>query len=166
MAITGAIAERVRGVLPLTYDMLVTSDKFGEAPMQSTINTVKSKTFGTVLPAGAETNYPLVVIDYVAKLIALELITPGIDAWRTEPVQLVATGTNEQVIYSDAVAALEQLRKDLLAQTRLEWDLVAPLITYRPIRGGPRPAINTVNDEFLTPSPQEFPRPYRVTDRS
>ena len=166
MAVTGAIAERVRGILPTSYDMLIQSAKFGEAPMQSVINTVKLRTFGSVLPAGAEGNYPLTVIDYVAKLIALELITPAIDAWRAEPYIVGTTGTNEQLTYSEATTALGELRKALLEQTRRDWPLVAPLITYRAFNGGPRPAINTINDEFLTPSPQEFQRPYRITDFS
>jgi len=166
VAVTGAIAERVRGILPVSYDMLINSPKFGEAPMQSVINTIKLKTMGSILPSGAEGTYSLVVIDYLAKLIALELITPAIDAWRSEPYVVATTGTNEQLTYSEATEALEQLREDLLKQTRLDWPLVAPLIPFKPIISGPRPALNTINDEFLTPSPQEFPRPYRVTDAS
>jgi hypothetical protein len=48
-----------------------------------------------------------------------------------------------------------------LEDTRREWALVKPLITFRRISSGPRPASNTIDDEFLTPSPQEFPRPYQ-----
>jgi hypothetical protein len=166
MAVAGAIAEHTRAVLPVTWDMLSTSQKFGDASLRITIDTVKESLFGTVSDPEDEANLPLTVIRYVAKMVALELITPGIDAWRDNPISLVTTGTNEQTTYSDPVAALQQLRKDLLAETRAAWGDVAPLIDFRRLSGGPRPLINTLNDEFLTPSPQEFPRPYRVTERT
>jgi hypothetical protein len=167
MAVDGAIAERVRGILPATWDMLSGLPTFGDSSLRLTIDTVKARTFGVVVTPTAEATYPVIVVDYVAKLAALELITPGIDAWRaTAPVTVSATGTNEQTSYSDAVSALDGLREDLLAEIKKLWPIVAPLIDYRPINGGPRPASSTINEDFLTPSPLEFPRPYRVTDRT
>jgi hypothetical protein len=106
------------------------------------------------------------VLNYVAKLVAIELIPAGIDYWRSEPVSVSATGTNENVSYSDPVVALQQLREDLLAASRADWEFVQPLIDFRRLSGARRPLMNTIDDELLTPSPQEFPRPYRVTDRS
>lgn len=167
MAVAGAIAEQARATLPVTWDMLSTSRKFGDGALRSVIDTVKEQVLGVVGDPADEDQLPLVVIRYLGKLVALELITPGIDHWRGDsPVSLVTTGTNEQTTYSDPVVGLTQLRKDLQAETRLMWGDVAPLISFRRLSGGPRPAINTMNDEFLTPSPQEFPRPYRVTERS
>lgn len=166
MAVAGAIAEHTRAQLPVTWDMLSTSRKFGDALLRQTIDGVKEEILGTVGTPESEEELPLSVIKYLGKMTALELITPGIDAWRSEPVSLVTTGTNEQTSYSDPVDGLLKLRELLLKQTRTDWGLVQPLISFRRIHGGPRPAINTLNDEFLTPSPQEFPRPYRVTERS
>jgi hypothetical protein len=166
MAVAGAIAEATRGQLPVTWDMLSTSRKFGDALLRRAIDGVKEEILGTVGTPESEDELPLSVIKYLGKLVALELITPGIDAWRSEPTSLVTTGTSEQTTYSDPVDGLLKLRELLLKQTRTDWANVAPLINFRRIQGGPRPAMNTLNDEFLTPSPQEFPRPYRVTERS
>lgn len=166
MAVTGAIADRVRGIMPVSFDMLTSSATFGDGAMRTLIDTVKTKVMGENLSPVAEATYSLIVIDYLAKLAALELINPAIDAWRNEPVVVGATGTNEQVTYTDAVTALTALREDLLRQTKRDWATVGPLITYRPLNGGPRPLSNTINEDFLTPSPQEFPRPYRVTERT
>jgi hypothetical protein len=164
MAVAGAIADAARGELPVTWDMLSKDRRFGDALLQRAIDTVKEKILGTT--AGNEEELPLIVIKYLGKLVALDLITPGIDSWRDNPVSLVTTGTNEQTTYSDPVEGLLKLRELLLKATRDDWADVAPLINFRRLRGGPRPLINTLDDEFLTPSPQEFPRPYRVTERS
>jgi hypothetical protein len=166
MAVAGAIAERVQGIIPVSWDALSRDARFGEGLLRTTIDTKKEEIFGEVVTPVSESNYPLIVISYVAKLAALELINPAIDYWRNEPVSLVTTGTNEQTSYTDPVAALEALRKSLLEQTRREWPLVKPLINFTRVSGAPRAMINTLDDEFLTPSPQEFPRPYRVTERS
>lgn len=166
MPVEGAIADRVRGILPVSWDMLSKDARYGDALLRTVIDTVKETVFGVVSATGFEATYPLMVIDYVAKLVALELINPAIDAWRAEPITVSATGTNENTTYSDPVEALRQLREDLLDETRRIWPTVKSLINFSRVSNGPRPRMNTINDELLTPSPQEFPRPYRVTDRS
>lgn len=166
MAVVGAIADRVRGILPVTWDALSKDARFGDGLLRTVIDTKKEEIFGSVVAVSAESTYPLIVINYVAKLVVIELIPPGIDLWRSQPIVVSATGTNENTTYSDATVALQQLREDLLAETRKEWDLVRPLIDFSRLSSAPRPLMNTIDDEFLTPSPQEFPRPYRVTDRS
>ena len=167
MAVQGVIAERTRGILPSTWDMLSKLPTFGDDALRIAIDTVKEMVFGEVVSPTAEIQYSVLVVDYVAKLCALELITPGIDAWRaTGPISLTATGTSEATVYSDPVVALEQLRRDLLEETRKLWPLVNPFIEYAPVSVGPRAVSNSVNEIFLTPSPQEFARPYRQTDRS
>jgi hypothetical protein len=167
MAITGVIAERTRAILPATWDMLLKLPTFGEDSMRYTLNVAKQRVLGTAVPAVAEVQYAVLVVDYVAKVAALELITPGIDGWRANgPVSVSATGTNENTAYSDPVAALEQLRRDLLEETRALWPSVKPFVTYVPLTVGPRAVSNSVDEIFLTPSPSEFPRPYRETERS
>jgi hypothetical protein len=166
MAVGGAIADATRAVLPLTWDMLSQEAAFGDALLRSVIDTKKEEVLGDPGNPAAEDTLPLIVIRYLAKLVALELINPGMDAWRGKPVSVTTTGTSEVETFSDPIQALQQLRKDLLEQTRNEWGLVSPLISFRRLSNGPRPAMNTLNDDLLTPSPQEFPRPYKVTDRT
>lgn len=166
MAVVGAIAERVKGIIPVSWDALSQDSRYGEALLRTVIDSKKEEVFGEVVTPTNETQYPLLVIEYVAKLSALELLTPAIDFWRAEPVSVSATGTNENTTYSDPVVALQALRESLLAETRRLWPLVKGLISYTRVSTAPRAMSNTINDEFLTPSPQEFPRPYRVTERS
>jgi len=167
VAVAGVIAERTRGILPVTWDALSSdSQRFGEGLLRTTIDTVKERVTGqNVLPA-MESAYPLLVIDYLAKLVALELINPGIDFWMSEPLSESASGTNENHTFTDRAEALRLLRGDLLDETRRLYPEVAPLIAYKRISLAPRPRLNTIDDELLTPSPQEFPRPYRATERS
>jgi hypothetical protein len=166
MPVVGAIADATRAVMPTTWDMLSEERGFGDGLLRQVIDTKKEEILGQKGTVEAEDALPLIVIRYVAKMAALELINPALDAWRNKPISINTTGTSEIETYTDPTTALSALRKQLLEETRKEWGLVAPLIAYRRVSSGPRPASNTLNDEFLTPSPQEFPRPYRVTDRS
>lgn len=166
MSVEGAIAEHARAVLPVTWDMLSKDRRFGDALLRQTVDAVKESVFGVVSEPSSEGQLPLTVINWVAKKVALALITPGIDLWQRTPLSVSATGTNENTTYSDPVVALRDLRRDLLEETRLGSAEVQPLINFRRVSGAPRPLMNTIDDELLTPSPQEFGRPYRVTDRS
>lgn len=165
MPVVGAIAERTRGILPVTWDALQRDPRFGDALLQTVIDTVKQSVFGTIVAPTAESTYPVLAIDYAAKLVALELITPGIDFWMNEPLSESATGTNENHTFVDRAAQLQDLRRQLLEETRRMAADVAALIGYRRPNSR-RPLLNTIDDELLTPSPQEFPRPYAATGRS
>ena len=166
MAVTGAIAERTREVLPVTWDMLASLPTFGDGALRRVVDETKQAVLGENVEPADEDNYPLVVIRYVAKVAALQLISPGMDGWLNSPISTSATGTNENVVYEERIVALQQLRKNLLEETRAEWPLVSDMIDFVPLAKAPLIAINTMNDEFLTPSHQEFPRPYRITDRT
>lgn len=164
MALNGAIAERARGIIPATWTVLSEdSGRYGDGLLQTVIDTTKERVLGDA--DATEDFLPLIVIDYLAKLTVLEIIPAGIDYWHREgPISIGTTGTNEQESFSDPIVALQQLREHLLADTRRIWPDVKPLIAYARLSTAPRPAISTLNDDFLTPSPQEFPRPYRPTD--
>src|SRR4029077_13363952 len=110
MAVAGAIAERARAELPVTWDALSLAPQFGDALLQTKIDSVKEAVFGVVVTPGAEDTYPLMVLNYVGKLVALEIITPGIDYWMSEPITLTASGTNETTAYTDRAAQLRLLR--------------------------------------------------------
>jgi hypothetical protein len=166
MPVVGAIAERVAGILPVTWDALERDSRYGDALLRTAIDTMKMRVFGTNVTPLAESAYPMIVVDYVAKLVAIDLCNPGIDFWMSEVTSTSATGTNEVVTWVDRANQLSQLRKDLLEETRLMKPEVDPLIGFTPVTRTPRMAINTLDEDFVTPSPFEFPRPYRVTDRT
>jgi len=163
MPVEGVIAERTRGILPVTWDAMHGDPRYGDGLLQTVIDTAKERVFGVNVASGAESAYPLIVIDFVAKVAALELITPGIDFWMSQPISESATGTNENHTFTDRAAALRALREDLLAETRRLAGEVGSLITFRRISGKAVPKLNTINDDLLTPSPQDFPRPYSAS---
>lgn len=165
MAVAGVIAERVAGILPVTWDALSKDTRYGELRLRQTIDYVKFLVLGKVVTPTAEAAQPMLVIDYIAKVTAIELCTAGIDFWMNEPVAESATGTSEQHVYVDRAAALEKQRARLVEETRRLAPEIADLVDFRAFSPR-RPLSSTIDDEFLTPSPQEFPRPFVATDRS
>lgn len=164
MPITGEIADRTKAIMPITWDALAKDSRYGEDLLQATIDTVKERIFGETPPE--ENVMPLVVVDYTSKLIALELINPGIDFWMSQPVSATATGTAEDVTYPSRTAELRNLRTYLIAEVKKLEPEVIPLIDYNRLSRPPRASSSTQNDPFLTPSPQEFPRPFGSTSFS
>ena len=163
MSVTGAIADRARGILPVTWDALSQDSRFGDGPLQTAVDIVKESVFGTVIAPLAESSYPLLVIDYAAKLVALQLIPSGMDYWMGQEISVSATGTNENTTYESRLATLRELREELLRETRdLQADVEA-LVGFRRPRSKSLPLNSAMNDDFLTPAPQEFPRPYQAT---
>jgi hypothetical protein len=167
MVIEGAIAERTRAIFPVTWDALARDSRYGDGLLQTTIDTVKESVTGEVIaPEDEASTYPLIVIDYIAKVVALEMISPGIDFWMNEPVSESATGTNENHSFVDRARTLSDLREQLLEETRAKAGEIAEILGYRRARRTGVPRSNTLEDEFLTPSHQEMPRLYAPTTRS
>lgn len=163
MAVEGAIAERLRGLLPITWDALSLDARYGDALLQTVVNTAKEYVTGIVISPTAEVTYPLVVIDYIAKVAAIQLIPAGVDFWMNQPTSVNTTGTAEVETFVDRADKLKQLKEDLLKETRLMAGDIAALVGYTRNLGRSVPVSNTINDPFLTPSPQEFPRPFTQT---
>jgi len=164
MAVAGEIANRTKAIMPITWDALGKDSRFGEALLRSTIDLVKERVTGVnVDPENEGSTYVLVVIDYLAKLSALELINPGIDFWMTQPISTTTTGTAEDVAYPSRTLELRNLRISLLIQVKKLEAEVLPLIGYNRVSRAPRASSSTQNDPFITPSHQEFPRPFGTT---
>lgn len=166
MAVAGEIANRTKAIMPITWDALSKDSRFGEAILRSTIDLVKERVMGENVAPQNEVNYPLVVIDYLSKLTAIELVNPGIDFWMSQPIASTTTGTSEDITYPARTTELRNLRISLMAEVKRMEPEVIPLIDYKRLSRAPRASSSTQNDPFLTPSPQEFPRPYGSTARS
>jgi hypothetical protein len=167
MPLPGDIAERTRGLLPVTWDALEGDERYGDALLAAALEVARETVLGTQSTEAEEDAMPRVVVDYVAKIAAIEIIPAGIDYWMSQTIAVVTTGTNESETYTDRAAMLRELRNDLLSETRAKAADIATLVGFWPTSTmAPRPRINTQSDLLLTPSPQEFPRPFTQTPRS
>jgi hypothetical protein len=152
-------------VLPLTWDALATDDRYGEGLLAMALAIAREAVLGEQPTDVEEDALPLLVVDYVAKIAVIEIIPAGIDYWMSQTIAVATSGTNETETYTDRAAMLRSLLQDLLAETRANADDIAALVGYhKPVAA--RPRLNTINDVLLTPSPQEFPRPYTQTPLS
>ena len=135
MTLEGAIAERTRGILPVTWDALSKDDRYGDGLLQTAIDTAKAWVTDEVVPPDEEEDtYPVTVIDYIAKIAALEMIPPGIDFWMNEPISETATGTDEVHTFTDRAETLRKLGEELLEGTRDKADEIAALLPAPPQR--------------------------------
>lgn len=163
MPLPGDIAERTRGLLPVTWDALEGDSRYGVVLLATALEIAREAVLGKQTTEAEEDILPRIVIDYVAKVAAIEIIPAGIDYWMSETIAVVTTGTNESETYTDRAAMLRELGKDLLLETRAKADAIAALVNFVPVGQVSRPLLNTVDDVLLTPSPQEFPRPFTQT---
>src|SRR5947199_10804644 len=118
MPLPGDIAERTRGLLPVTWDALENDARYGDALLAAVLEIARETVLGKQSTEAEEDAMPRIVVDYVAKVAAIEIIPAGIDYWMSETVAVVTTGTNESETYTDRAAMLRLLRSDLLAETR------------------------------------------------
>lgn len=168
MAIAGVIAERAQAIIPITWDALESDSRVGDTPLQSAINLAKAVVTGQVVDPTQENLYPLIVIDYIAKAAVVEITQAGIDFWMNQSINLSATGTNENLVYTDRAQRLAALRADLVTETRQKQPEIQKLVNYYIDNGHAVPQMSSanINPFHLTPSPEEFPRPYRQTQYS
>lgn len=168
MALAGVIADRVRGLIPITWDALTKDARVGDVPLQAAIDLAKETVTGQVVAENLEGNYPFIVVDFIAKLAVIEIARTGSDFWMNQAQSISATGTNENLSYVDRANVLQELRKELVLETReKQWE-ISKMVGYWIDNGRAVPQLSSanINPFHLTPSPEEFPRPYRQTQYS
>jgi hypothetical protein len=167
MAITGMIGARTQGLIPITWDALMKDSRYGEDFLQVAIDTAKEDVTGEVVdPSIEDTEYGFLVRDFIAKKAVLLIIPAGIDFWMNQTIAETAEGTHEVTSFTDRAEQLRELYKLLLDEIKGMEDEIAEIIGFQRTSTVGLPSINTLEDEFLTPSHQEFPRPFRATQRS
>lgn len=158
---TGSIASRVVGLMPVTWDALSRDSRYGADRLKERVDFVKEELFGEVVADTAEAaTYSLRVRDYAAKLAAIEIITAGIDFWMDKSISVTVDSPKEITTYESRIAALRELKKGLIEDTRR----MAPSVNeeiglIRPTMRGV-PGLSTINTPLVTPDPFTFPRPY------
>lgn len=162
MAVEGSIAEFARGILPYTWDALSREAQFGEDLLQRNVDLIKEDVFGTIIVIAAEDFFPLKVLKWCAKKVAIELIPSGIDMWMNQAQQVSATGTHEVESFEHRSKRLEELRALLLAEVLRDENEILGLVGRPRISTRPRMGISVVEDDLLlTPDPRGFPLPYK-----
>lgn len=165
MASNGAVALRVKGLIPFSWYELSRAPEYGDSLLFQAIDIVEWTIFGRVLTDVEEAGYGLMVCDFLAKLAAIEIIPAAIELWMNKPIVISATGTNETESYEARIQLLKDLREAFIKETRAKMDEIAVVIGD-PTKAKSRALLNTIDDPFLTPSPQEFPRPFAETEFS
>jgi hypothetical protein len=127
------IAMACRDELPETYDALSDAPTFGDAALKRRLDTLLYRAYGDVLDEAEQGALSPLMVSYLGKRLALDLIIPGIDYWSKQALSHSA-GDRESKAYKDRAEDLKELRKLLLEETSAllgEVEAELPLIPRR-----------------------------------
>jgi len=159
---TGAIVDGASMFMPITFAALQKDARYGDRALQRRAELVKMKVLGYTVPADQEEQFDLVLLDFLSKRVALELITPGIDFWSRQLRTATATQTAEVSSFPDMIASLKELRIRLADELTQDWREVQLMVPGTPNRKVvPMPASSLDLDPWysgpVTRNPQEMP---------
>ena len=155
------IALAGRDELPETWDSLLEAQTFGEPALERRLNTLMYRAFGAVLDDAEQALLDPILVSYLGKRLALELIIPGIDYWSKQVLSLSA-GERESKAYKDRAEDLKELRKLLLDETSKMLPEIEGLLPQIPRRATDRARVQQAGllTEHVTSDPFEFPSIY------
>lgn len=161
---TGAIVDGAAMYLPVTFDYLQRDARFGDRAMQQKAELVKWKVLGYTVTPDQEQQFEIVLLDFLSKRTALDLIGPGIDFWSRQLRTSTSSQTSEVSAFPDMIASLKELRMDLARQLTEDWrqvQLLAPSTPNRKVVPMPTSSLGGPNAPWtgrhITKSPQEMP---------
>jgi hypothetical protein len=133
---TGAIVDGAARFLPVTFDYLQRDTRFGDRMLQRTSSLVQQKVLGYVTPVDQEDQIPDVLLDWLSKRVAIDLITPGIDYWSRQLRTATSSGAggNEVSAFPDMIRSLQDLRVTLAGELAEDWRQVQLLVPGTPNR--------------------------------
>jgi hypothetical protein len=174
MQVTSTINQEETGLGPVadytktalggeTWRLLMDSEHYGPGYIALAIETIKARVMMTSLPSSLESTLPIVVLSYLGKLTALQLMTAAADVWSFE-AQSRSVGNDpvEITTYASREAMLRLKSDWLLAQASKEMPLALQLLPdARLPSNSAGPAIDEDAGQRVTPDPRTFPRqPY------
>lgn len=134
---TGGIFDGVYDHMPSTFDALRNDRRFGERRIQRVITLIQMRVTGSYVTPDLEiSTYPLPLLDYLSKRVALELCTPGIDYWARQEKTLTAQGPTEITSFPEIINALKELRNHLTEQLEQDWreiEFLVPGVAQRKV---------------------------------
>lgn len=153
---TGAIVDGAQMYLPVTFTALRKDSRFGDRSLQHLAELLKMKILGYTVTPDAEDQFPLVLLDFLSKRLALDLIQPGIDFWSRQVRTATATQTAEVTSFPDMIASLTKLRSALAYQLTNDWRDVQVLVPGTPNRKVvPMPSSSLMGIPHVTRNPQQ-----------
>lgn len=110
----GRVMDAAQTILGLTWARLENASWYGAAKLQIRVLAAKNRWLPAALVGADESTYPALLVDYLGKRTALEIIPAGIEYWMDQAISITATGTNETISkYGSRVKALQDLAADL-----------------------------------------------------
>lgn len=127
------IALAARDELPETWNALLEAETFGEPALERRLNTLMYRAFGAEMTEEEQALLSPVMISFLGKRLALDIIIPGIDYWSKQALSHSA-GERESKAYKDRAEDLKELRKQILADTAAMLPEVEAELPQRPKR--------------------------------
>lgn len=156
---TGAIVDGARMYMPITFSALQKDSRFGDAGMQRQADLVKRRVLGTTMAADQEESLDILILDYLSKRVALELINPGIDFWSRQLQTATSSQTSEVTSYPNMINSLKLLKANLCEQLASDWAEIQLLVPGTPNeRIVPMPASSLMGYRHVTRNPQASQR--------
>lgn len=151
------ITSRVKNILSVTWDAMSQDARVDDSALVDPITFAEVLFLGEEPDEAAQLAMNRLVVEFIAKVAAVDLIPAAIDYWLEQKTSITTSGTNETVTFPDRIRALEKLKESLLRDIAKLEPIVEPLIpVIQTRRGASAPLMSTIGDELLTPNPQDF----------
>jgi hypothetical protein len=153
----GRIADKAKSNIPTTWDMLSKDARIGDTALLEREIYIENLIFASTQDDTAEDAMHELVAEYAGKCLAVECIQLAID--HTQHVSEMESTQQpvELTRFPERLKHLKEAKADLLADiARLE-PIVAPLIpNINTRRSASAPRLSSIDDDLLTPNPQDF----------
>lgn len=163
----GTVADALRRVLPRSYDAIVAASgaslkagQYSTADVQALIDYKKARLWATVAGVTEESLYNPRLVEFLAKLSALDFIPVAIDYWGRQVIAESTTGSNENVTYPSTQDSLWKLFESIRKQLAEEWNDVSNEYGFRLFVAGVMPRVSYGDNGrgvLITNDPMKFP---------
>ncbi len=157
----GRIADTAQTEIPVIWDALKDDIRVGDTALAARETYITNLIFGSDLTELQQDALSVLANEYAAKALAIELVDMSIDFWMVQSQVSTTRQPYEIENYGDFLEYLRAKKADLLLDLLKLEPLVAPEIPTVLIKqSGSAPLLSSIDDELLTPNPQDFERIY------
>jgi hypothetical protein len=152
------IAQHAKDEIPETW-VALSSDKsrFGEEALERRLDKTIKKVFGVSLTLDEQSALNILVVEYTAKILVLDLIRPGVDFWSKQVISISA-GQQESKSYAQRADELKKMRPELISEIAALLIDIQPLLpsVVTHVRNAPRVAEIGSTYPHLTTDPYDL----------